>query len=163
MKIRKTCTTDIDVLLKIFDQAKHLMQTTGNANQWINGYPSREVIENDVAGGNSYVCIDDDEEIVGTFFFSMNIEPTYEMITDGQWLNDKPYGTLHRLAGSGKVKGIGTYCLEWCFSQHPNVRVDTHRDNRIMQSILKKNGYRECGIIHLASGAPRLAFQKCEL
>lgn len=160
MKIRKACSADIDKQMELFDYARSFMRSTGNMNQWTNGYPSREVIEQDVASGNSYVCIDDEEEILATFYFRQGEDPTYTYIEDGHWLNDKPYGVVHRLAGGGKVKGLGQYCLDWCYTQCPNIRVDTHADNIVMQSLLRKCGFSYCGIIYLANGDPRVAFQK---
>ncbi|MBB3188586.1 GNAT family N-acetyltransferase [Microbacter margulisiae] len=161
MIVRKASVADIDTQLKMFDHARSVMRNSGNITQWTGGYPSREVVESDIASGNSYVCVDDAGEIVATFYFRQGDDPTYAYIENGQWLNDRPYGVVHRLASSGKVKGMGTYCLEWCFGQCSNLRVDTHRDNRIMQSVFTKNGFVECGIIYLTNGAPRLAFQKC--
>lgn len=69
MKIRKAASTDIEKQLEVFDFARSIMRNTGNMNQWTDGYPSREVVENDIAAGNSYVCIDDSGEIVATFCF----------------------------------------------------------------------------------------------
>lgn len=162
MKIRKTVLTDIDFLLNIYEYARFAMRNSGNINQWTDGYPSRKVLERDIASGNSYVCIDISEEIIATFSFRLGNDSTYAFIDNGKWLNDKPYGVVHRLAGNGQTKGVGTYCLEWCFQQCLNIRVDTHHDNRLMQSILIKNGYIECGVIYLANGSARLALQKCE-
>ena len=51
--------------------------------------------------------------------------------------------------------------MQWAFSEYPNVRIDTHEDNYVMQNMLKKLGYTYCGIIHLENGDPRLAYQKC--
>ena len=58
-----------------------------------------------------------------------------------------------------KAKG-GIRCLQWCYRQIPNLRADTHRDNHILQHILKKHGFQYCGIIYLLNGDERLAFQK---
>ena len=44
--------------------------------------------------------------------------------------------------------------------EFPNLKIDTHRDNYPMQKSLKKNGFEYCGIIYLADGNERLAFQK---
>lgn len=40
-----------------------------------------------------------------------------------------------------------------------NIRIDTHRDNRIMQHNILKYGFSYCGIIYLLSGDERLAYQ----
>lgn len=161
-KIRKSKATDIDNIMDIYEYARLFMKSTGNGNQWINGYPSRELILNDISEGNSYVLIDDADKIVATFFFRIGDDPTYAKIYNGQWLNDTPYGVAHRLAGNGSIKGIADICLQWCFDQCKNIRVDTHRDNKVMQNILCKMGYTECGIIYIANGTERIAFQKQE-
>ena len=46
--------------------------------------------------------------------------------------------------------------MEHCQS----LRADTHADNKIMQHLLEKNGFTRCGIIHVADGSPRFAYQK---
>ena len=67
---------------------------------------------------------------------------------------------MHRIAASGVVRGAGSFCVNWAFSRCGNLRIDTHRDNLVMQNMLKKNGFTYCGIIHLENGDERLAFQK---
>lgn len=162
MHIRKAGPEDLDILMDIFAGAKTFMEKTGNGNQWIAGYPSRELIARNIRDGDSYVCLDDAGEIVATFFFKIAPDETYARIYDGQWLNDKPYGVVHRLAGSGKVKGISDHCLAWCFDQCKNIRIDTHKDNQVMRHVLVRNGYVYCGIIYIKNGTQRLAFQKEE-
>ena len=44
-----------------------------------------------------------------------------------------------------------------------SLRADTHADNKIMQHLLEKNGFTRCGIIHVADGTPRIAYQKLAL
>lgn len=161
MKIRHTTTNDLNAVLPVFDIARNTMRLNGNLKQWTNGYPSIEQLVADIQSGNSYVCVDEGDEIVATFYFSTSGEPTYSYIEGGSWLNDKPYGVVHRIAGSGKVRGVGAYCINWCFEQLPNIRIDTHRDNKIMQNLLYKLDYKYCGVIYLANGDERLAFQKC--
>ena len=48
----------------------------------------------------------------------------------------------------------------FCFSQDANIRIDTHRDNRIMQHNIEKYGFTYCGIIYLANGDERFAYQR---
>ena len=41
--------------------------------------------------------------------------------------------------------------------------MDTHGDNKVMQNLLKKNGFVYCGIIHVEEdNDPRLAYEKLE-
>lgn len=69
MKIRKTEYKDIDKIMEIFDYARNFMRENNNHNQWINGYPSKENVENDINNKHSYVCLDDNNNIIGTFCF----------------------------------------------------------------------------------------------
>lgn len=138
------------------------MRQNGNLHQWTGGYPSREILEADIAADSSFVCLDDTQAIVGTFCFRYGIasEPTYATIYGGAWLNDKPYGVIHRIASAGKVGGIFAACLAWCRGYVDNIRIDTHRDNRVMQELLIRHGFSRCGIIYLANGDERIAFQR---
>lgn len=152
----------MDRVMFIFEQAKQFMRLNGNLHQWTGGYPSEEVLEADISSNSSFVCVDDQKEVVGTFCFRYGFspEPTYNVIYDGGWLNEKPYGVIHRIASSGKVGGVFSACLEWCSRYVDNIRIDTHRDNRVMQELLLRHGFRRCGIIYLANGDERIAFQK---
>lgn len=161
MEIRKASLTDLDVLMDIFAYARRFMQATGNGNQWVNGYPARELIADNIAQGNTYVC-EEGESVLGTFYFLQgeSPEPNYWKIYKGAWLDEAPYGVIHRIASSGKRKGIASYCFDWCFKQCGNIRIDTHRDNKVMQHLLEKSGFVRCGIIYLTNGSERIAFQK---
>ena len=100
-------------------------------------------------------------EVIATFAFILTGEPTYARIDGGAWIDDtKPYGVIHRLASAPESHGIARTCFDWCFRQIPNLRVDTHRDNRIMQHVVEQNGFIYCGIIYLLNGDERLAYQK---
>lgn len=159
MNIRLANTNDMDAIMNIYCIAREFMQNSGNKNQWINGYPQKELISKNIQEFNHYVCICNNQ-ISGTFYFKIEDDITYAKIYDGKWLNDKPYGVIHRLASNGLHKGIGHFCMEWCFEQHHNIRVDTHRENIVMQNILKKEGYLQCGTILIQNGTERIAFQK---
>lgn len=159
MHIRKTNPNELKLIQTIYSEARNYMRMNGNSEQWVNGYPSDELLKKDIAEGISHVCVDD-EEIVGVFSFTIGEDATYKKIYDGQWLNEKEYGVIHRLGVSSAKKGVGTVCLDWCFQQIPNIRIDTHESNVPMQKLLIKNGYQECGIIYVNDGTPRVAFQK---
>ncbi len=159
MYIRKTKLNDIDKIMKIYAQAKKFMKESGNPNQWGKEYPETSLIESDIESGNSFVCIEN-EEIVGTFYFVEGEDPTYAKIYKGQWLDSEPYGVIHRIASSNIKRGVATFCLDWSIKQCGNIRIDTHHDNIPMQKLLEKIGYAKCGIIHLANGDERIAYQK---
>ena len=161
MKTQKAIYSDLKSILKIIDSAKQIMITNGNTTQWINGYPSGEVILNDIANENGFVVLNK-EEIVGYFCFIQGNDPevTYQVIEGGNWLNNRPYGVIHRLASNGKIRGVADACFDYCFSQIDNIKVDTHEKNIPMQNYFKKIGFEYCGIIYVGDGSPRKAFQK---
>jgi len=161
MQIRKTTTADLPAVMQIYTEARQMMVESGNLNQWTNGHPPQVIIENDIASGKSYVCTHE-ESILAVFFLDTAPDPTYAKI-DGAWKdNDVQYGVVHRIARARDAKGAGAFCLEWCFGQIPNIRIDTHKDNAPMIKLLGNLGYHYCGIIWLANGDERLAFQKCQ-
>ena len=163
MNVRQSIEDDFEQIMRIYEYARGFMAEHGNPNQWgPTNWPPEELIHSDIAAGNSYVCVCEDK-IVGTFFFDQgkDVEPTYRMIEDGAWLDDSSYGVIHRLAGNGSVNGVGSFCIEWAFRQCGHLRVDTHGDNRVMQNLLRKNGFVYRGIIYVEQDRyPRLAFEK---
>lgn len=160
MKIRKGKVSDIDDIMSCYETARQLMRASGNHSQWINGYPSRELVAQDIANGVSYVGVDDDGEIVMAFAFIIGEDPTYSIIEDGNWLNSLPYGTIHRLGSNGKHRGMLRVCVDFCMSAIDNLRLDTHADNLIMQRAAENLGFKRCGIIYCIDESPRIAYQK---
>lgn len=158
MTIRKATLHDLPQLTVIFEYARDIQKRNGNHNQWIDGYPSEEVILNDIARGISYVS-EEDGEITGTFTFIIGDDPTYSVI-EGEWLNDEKYGTMHRIASSGKRTGLFKCYLDWCSERVSNIRIDTHHENTIMKHLILKSGFVFCGVIFTHNGTQRLAYQK---
>ena len=159
MEIRKANMSELDEIMGIFAYARRFMAETGNPNQWGLTKPTREMVEEDIRLGRSYVCVESGK-IAASFFYQVGEDPTYVKIYDGAWKNEEPYGVVHRIASAGTVKGAGSFCLNWAFEQCGNLKIDTHRDNVVMQNTLKKNGFDYCGIIYLEDGDERLAYQK---
>lgn len=160
MHIQKATEVEIDVILNIIEEARSIMRENGNTTQWTNGYPSSETILEDIANDHAFVCIAADE-VVGYFCLMLgdNPDPNYTII-EGNWLNNNPYGVIHRLASARTVKGIAQKAFDFAFTKTNNVRVDTHHDNLPMQNFLKKIGFEYCGVIYVSDGSPRDAFQK---
>lgn len=159
MKISRATQSDIDPIMPIFEAAKRFMRSYGNMEQWNGPYPSRELMLNEIASGHCFV-MENDGKIVATFCFIPGEDPTYSYIEGGSWLDDAPYFVIHRLASDQTTRGIARECFDWCFRHTDNLRVDTHRDNIVMQNFLHSYGFTYCGIIYLADGSPRLAYQK---
>jgi RimJ/RimL family protein N-acetyltransferase len=161
MEIRKAQLRELDEIMEIYDGARTYMREHGNAEQWGDGYPSRALIGEDIETGRCHVCVEDGA-LAGVFCYFEGEDPTYQRIYDGAWLNDKPYGVIHRIAVAQHRKGVASYCFAYCFALCKNLKIDTHRDNIPMQRSLAKNGFTLCGTIFLESGAPRMAYQRSE-
>lgn len=158
--IRKSTLDDLPTILNLRDQARAIMRSYGNVYQWPEGYPRDDMFRKDIELGGSHVMMDEQGRIVGTFALLPSPEVTYNVIYDGQWLDDEPYYVIHRIASTPASHGILDALLDYCESKVSNIRIDTHEANIIMRKGLEKHGYQYCGIIHLLNGDERLAFQK---
>ena len=161
LKIRHSRKEDLEEIQRLFIVARNYMKENGNPTQWKDTRPDIRLVEKDIELGNSYV-IEDEQGITGTFAYIPGIEPTYLQI-DGAWLDDEPYGTIHRIASDGRNKGIFDAAIAFAAKQGRDIRIDTHGDNRVMQNMLRKLGFIHCGTIHvLEDDYPRLAFEKSD-
>ena len=162
---------DMAEIMEVVDAAKKIMRQTGNMHQWADGYPSEAVISADMEKHGGFV-VEDSGRIVGYFASLPSPEPTYATIYEGRWVDDvRPYHVVHRIASYPQAHGIFSSIMVFCFAHDPNIRIDTHRDNHIMQHVIARYGFSYCGIIYLVNdGAPhptgrlpqqeRLAYQK---
>ncbi len=150
---------DLPRIMEIYDIAKAYMRANGNPNQWNGAYPDPETLRTDMEKQRLYVY-KKNGRIHGVFMLLLEEEPTYAYIEDGSWREEAPYGTIHRLAGDGEVKGLFAKCVAFCEKKVPYLRADTHFDNHTMQHLLEKNGFERRGIIYLKNGDPRIAYQK---
>lgn len=169
--LRHSVQEDIPAIMEIISEAQNYFSRKG-IQQWQNGYPNPEVISNDIRKGNSYVLVEETPEsdregkILATVMISFDGEPTYAQI-DGQWLTDGRYAVIHRLAVRPELKGrniagwvIGQAQQMCAGRNYPSIRIDTHAENHSMQQVAVKNGFQYCGIIIVADGSPRLAYEK---
>ena len=157
--IRKATYDDVPVLMDVFRKARGIMRSSGNMNQWNDGYPSEEVVRKDIDNGHCVVLCEDGK-VVATMAFIPGPDPTYAEIYDGGWLSDAPYHVIHRIAVAEPGHNAAKVLLDWGFGQTGSIRIDTHKDNVIMQHVLSKYGFTHCGMILLANGDPREAYQK---
>ena len=156
MTVRESKAGDLPAMLAIYEKARKRMHEGGNPTQWVN-YPTKAVLENDLFLHRSYV-IEEDGGICGTFVFTVGEDPTYKVI-EGAWLDEAPYGVIHRIAGDGIRKGILHTALLFAAKKIGNIRIDTHEANKPMQGLVKKLGFTTCGTIWTYDGSPRIAFQ----
>lgn len=166
LALRYTKLEDIERVMEIIKQAQQYFKEKG-INQWQNGYPNAKVIENDIKNGHSFVLIKNNK-IVGTIAISFEGEATYNKIFEGDWKSNDNYAVIHRIAVDQELKGIGLSSemikqteLMCNKKSVRSIKVDTHEDNQAMQRSLIKNGFDYCGVIYLADGSKRVAFEKC--
>lgn len=157
MEIRNAALTDFEEILAIYERARSYMRETGNPNQWKNTHPAPEIVKNDIEKCDLYLLCDEDG-IEGVFAFINGADPTYDYI-EGQWLDALPYCAVHRVASAGKKKGILKAVMDYAFSRADSIKIDTHKQNAVMQHQLEKYGFSRCGIIYLENGEDRIAYQ----
>lgn len=146
MKIRAALPTDLEQIINIYSHARRFMSENANPDQWGDSYPSKEIITADLEGGHLFVLVDDDNALAGVFSCFIEGDPDYDVI-NGAWLNDEPYTAIHRIASAGTHKGVFSHILDYCRSFSKNIKIDTYKDNHIMQALLKKHGFEFCGTI----------------
>lgn len=164
MVIRKSEKYDIDEIMQIILDARASIGRLG-IDQWQYGYPTRDIVIEDIELGRSYVA--EDGELLGTFALISDGEPTYDKIYRGEWLTEGNYVALHRIALSAKARGTGLasriidFIVEFAKeNKFGSIRVDTHKGNIPMRKMLEKNGFVHCGTIHLTDGQHRVAYEK---
>ena len=165
MKIRLAKTEDITAILRIIDQAKAYLHRQ-QIDQWQDGYPNQASILADITRNVSYVLCDEDK-IVATAAILFEDDPNYRQIEDGSWLSSGPYGVLHRVACDEQYKGHGYSGLIFDYAKKQaeklgmkSMRIDTHEKNHSMQRLIAKHGFQYCGIVYMADGGKRLAYER---
>ena len=162
MNIRKANLQDFPELRRIYSAAREFMRTHGNPNQWGNRSPEEELLLRDIRGGKLYLVLDDGQRAVGAFALFTEPDPTYSYIEDGSWLSSAPYATIHSIASDGSTHGVLQTAVDFADGIYHHIRIDTHEDNTVMQTALKKRGFSRRGIIYLANGDPRIAYERTE-
>lgn len=157
--ISKASPKDIDRIMVLAAASRQIMKESGNPTQWTDNHPSRETIEEDVECGDCYVISKRGEDdatdsaesmIVGSFVFREGPDPSYANIYDGAWIDDTlPYHVIHRVMSLPDAHGIFAEIINFSFQHSKNIRIDTHRNNRIMRQLIEKYGFKYCGIVHI--------------
>ena len=163
MIFRKAKVEDVDTVEQIMLAASGRLGAAG-IDQWQRGYPNRTSVERDVADGVGYVA-KDGEQIVAYGAVIFTGEVAYNDLTGGEWLTAGDYAVVHRLCVAADRVGQGwSRCFMQCAEQLacenslPSLRIDTHPDNQIMQSLISSLGFTYCGDVVIESR--RLAYEK---
>ncbi len=166
---RPAVTEDIPRILEIVQDARESLGRY-HIDQWQGPYPGAERFQEDIRLNQCFI-LEHEGETGGFFVLSALPEPDYDKITDGKWSADMPYCVLHRAAVAREYRGSGmSQALMRCADEQARayglkcIRVDTHRQNKPMQNLLRESGYRYRGNI-LVDAEPghdphRQAFEK---
>lgn len=165
MEFRLAKEIDREEIEKIYEDGSLKLKSLG-INQWqgqdkpnLNNF--KELIEN-----KNIFVLDDKEKVVSTVII-YDYDLDYEKNLDGKWNIPKAYLALHRIGtlSSERNKGYGRKIIEFAESyarenNFKSVRIDTHRENKSMQNLLKSMNYIYVGLVYLDGKNERLAFEK---
>ena len=160
--IRRATTEDIADIMSIVTDAQLSLRELG-IDQWQDGYPSKEVIAEDIASKVGYVyCVEN--RIVGYAAIVFDGEEAYTQIPDNKWNTTNNYVVVHRLCvrrgytKTGIAMALMDYASQMAIARGcTGFRIDTHRGNTRMLSMLEKLGFKYVGVIYYDSGE-RLAY-----
>lgn len=162
MELRKALPSEAEQGYRCIEDARAYHASMG-FEQWHPDYPTQQTVSDDIAQGIGYVFTNEGE-VIGYCCIIMGDEPAYRSI-DGAWKTDRPYAVVHRMAFARQVRGKGLsgqafdLIKELCASAHIDaIRVDTQEENKVMQHILIREGFRYCGLIRF-DGGPKLAYE----
>lgn len=155
MDIKIATMEDLEKILSIYEQAREFMRKTNNPDQWGTNRPQYESVVTDIKLKRMYT-IWDENEIIGVFSL-YDYDKDYEQL-DGKWLNTEPYVAIHKIASTGKRGGIFNTALEFAKTKSNNIRIDTHKFNKIMQLNIKRNGFKYIGLVYIEGKYERLAY-----
>lgn len=166
MLFRKSEKKDVKNIMEIINEAKEYFREN-EIDQWQNGYPNEESIFEDIAEGENYVLCDEKGDILASCAISFREEKNYLVIERGEWKSKNPYAVVHRVAVRNSLKGKGLSGIlmkeaeKMCSEKNiKSIRIDTHEDNKSMQKLILKCGFEYCGIIYVADGTERFAYEK---
>lgn len=150
--LRKAKSTEIEKIMSVIEDGVKYLKQQG-INQWQHGSPGRSNVENDIKQETSYVY-ELDGEIVGTAMLN-NYDADYEKYST-LWTSCNNYLVIHRLAIKEEYRSQGVahkFMNDIILFAKENsveyIRIDTHKDNKIMRKYLRKNGFKELDEIKL--------------
>lgn len=160
--IRRALVADVDAIMTIVGEAQRALAEIG-IDQWQDGYPSRDIILEDIAAGVGYVCALEGK-VVGYAAIVLTGEEAYNQIKASDWNTANDYVVLHRLCVRGRVRrsGVAVELMRYAAALARQnsltaFRIDTHRGNIRMLSMLDKLGFVSTGTIRYDSGE-RIAY-----
>lgn len=161
MEIRLAFPNEVATVMKVIEDARKTLAKSGS-DQWQNGYPNADIIIDDIISGQAYVALEEGE-VLAYAAVTKSPEAAYEAIYEGAWQDgDSEYLVFHRIAVAADVQGQGVAqtFLEGLIEgfDYLDFRSDTHVENKAMQHIFEKLGFKQVGKVPV--DGERLAYQK---
>ena len=161
MEIRLAFPNEVNAIMQVIEEAKKCLADAGST-QWQNGYPNTDTIIDDIISGQAYVALEEGE-LLAYAAVTKSPEKAYEAIYDGNWEGkEAEYLVFHRIAVASDVQGQGVAqtFLEGLIEgfDYLDFRSDTHDQNKVMQHIFEKLGFKQVGKVPV--DGERLAYQK---
>ena len=161
MEIRLAFPNEVDAVMKVIEDARKTLAKAGS-DQWQNGYPDADTIIEDIISGQAYVALDEGD-LLAYAAVTKSPESAYEAIYEGKWQGgETEYLVFHRIAVAADVQGQGVAqtFLEGLIEgfDYLDFRSDTHVENKVMQYIFEKLGFKQVGKVPV--DGERLAYQK---
>ena len=163
MEIRLAFPNEVDAVMKVIEDAKKTLAQSGS-DQWQNGYPNADIIIDDIISGQAYVALEEGE-VIAYAAVTRSPESAYDAIYEGKWQGGEPeYLVFHRIAVARDAQGQGVAqtFLEGLIEgfDYLDFRSDTHDQNKVMQHIFEKLGFKQVGKVPV--DGERLAYQKAK-
>lgn len=162
--IRKATHNDIESIMTIVRSAQSALAELG-IDQWQDGYPTQEVIADDINAGIGYLSCDSNNIALGYAAIVKDGEPAYTQIPDTAWHTPNSYVVIHRLcvAEGMRRRGVALQLMRYAVnlahdSNITAMRIDTHEGNIRMLAMLNKLGFEYCGKIIYEQSGERLAY-----
>ena len=154
--IRKATSEDKTQIMSIIHSAQEALRELG-IDQWQDGYPRIEDINEDIRQGVGYVVTNGDY-VLGYVAIVLAGEPAYEQIAD-LWRTSDKYVVVHRLCvdGSARRQGIALRLMQHAahIAREHGIsafRIDTHKGNIRMLGMIERLGFSHVGKIVYESG-----------
>lgn len=160
--IRRANNRDIEAIMGIISDAQAALRELG-IDQWQDGYPTAEIIERDIESNAGYVYVEDNM-VVGYAAIVLTGEIAYKQIDEHVWGTGEDYVVVHRLCVGKDFtrKGIALSLMRKAKelaieAGYSGFRIDTHRGNVRMLTMMDRLGFEYRGVIRYDSGE-RLAY-----
>lgn len=166
MQVRPTSSDDYQEVLAIYELARQFQRQKLGLYQWEDGYPNLEQLQADIEAGGSRVVVAEDHEfpdispgeILGTFFIQQGPDQVYQPLKTN-WEDPAEIVTIHRIASSSKLAGVGRFIFNWLSQHFDNVMIDTHDQNLVMKHLLAQYHYQYLGQVQIKNGTLRNTYQ----